>query len=486
MMKMISQGLNFEGSILVRRIQFMKMKKAVAMMAITALASTMVLGGCGGSGKGSRTKDGKANLSVFIYANDHESEVYKDMAKRFQKKNADKVADVDLQISTKDDYDTTLTGMMTAGKMPDVFYVGPEAVKEYVENGYIEDLEPLLKKEGITTDGLVAQETLNSYRCDGENTGSGDLYALPKDASAFAYAYNKELFDKAGLDYPNPDKPYTYEEFVDVCKKLTKDTDGDGEIDQWGCGTADPFMMYQYIWSNGASFLSDDDKTVTIDTPEFMDAIQKYVDLTLKYKVTPTVEQDSSLGVYQRWLAGQEAFYGCGTWDVAAFMDKETFPYDWNLCAYPTLSSGVSTTWLGTVGFCISANSKNKDEALKLISYLCTNEDGQKELSGITGGESIQLPNIKSLAQGEFVDDIKSGKMKFPSNVNVFFNYLDGTDNYAGRFMESTYTPNAEWLDLFFEGFTNVKNGSKTVKEYINDVQPKMQESLDKAWADAK
>jgi multiple sugar transport system substrate-binding protein len=328
----------------------------------------------------------------------------------------------------------------------------------------------------------VAQEALNSYRYDGEKTGSGDLYALPKDASVFAYAYNKDIFDEAGIPYPDPENPYTYEEFVDVCQKLTKDTDGDGEIDQWGCGMANAFMLQQYVWSNGASYLSDDYKTVNIDTPEFKEALQKYVDLTLKYKVTPTVEQDASLGVYQRWLAGQEAFYACGTWDVAAFMDKETFPFNWDLCAFPTLSTGKTMTWLGTVGFCVSENSKNKEEAAELISYLCTDEDGQKELSGITGGESIQLPNIKSLADGEFVDAINSGTLQFPSNVNVFFNYLNGTDKYEGRFQETTYTPNAEWNDIFLEGLDNVKNGSMTVDEYIEQVAPKMQESLDEAW----
>lgn len=464
----------------------MRLKKMAATLAVLTLGATTILSGCGKSSASGTTADGKANLSVFIYANDHESEVYKKMFSEYQKEHEDTIANIDVQITTQDEYDTTLTGMMTAGELPDIFYVGPESVKEYIDNGYIEDLQPILEAKGISTEGLVGQEALNSYRYDGKETGSGDLYALPKDASAFAYAYNKDLFDAAGLEYPDPENPYTYEEFVEVCKQLTKDTDGDGEIDQWGCGTADAFMMYQYVWSNGATFLSDDHKTVTIDTPEFKEAVQKYVDLTLKEEVTPTVEQDSSLGVYQRWLAGQEAFYACGTWDVAAFMDDETFPFNWDLCAYPTLSTGVSTTWLGTVGFCVSAKSENKEIATDIVSYLSTDEDGQKELSGITGSESIQLPNIATLAEGEFVEKIASGDMAFPSNVDVFFNYLSGNDKYEGRFMETTYTPNSEWMDLFYEGFANVKNGSMSVADYIAQVQPQMQASLDTAWKNAQ
>ena len=345
----------------------MKLKKLVSA-GLVAIMATSLLAGCGGSKDSSETADGKKNLSIFIFANDHESTVYKSMIDQYKKDHADTIGNIDVQITTQDEYSKTLTGMMTAGDLPDIFYVGPESVEQFVENGYIEDLQPILDEKGISTDGMLAQEALDSYRYDGDKTGSGDLYALPKDASVFAYAYNKDLFDEAGLDYPDPENPYTYDEFVEVCKKLTKDTDGDGEIDQWGCGFANAFMLQPFVWSNGASYLSDDHKTVTVDTPEFKEALQKYVDLTVDLGLTPTVEQDASLGVYQRWLAGQEAFYACGTWDVAAFMDDETFPFNWDLCAYPTLSTGKSMTWLGTVGFCVSAKSKNKEEATELVS----------------------------------------------------------------------------------------------------------------------
>ncbi len=461
-------------------------KKAVAMGLTGAMVASVAMTGCGSSSESGTTADGKKNLSVFMFANDHESVIYKDMIKKYQEEHSDEIGKIDVQITTQDEYSKTLTGMMTAGELPDIFYVGPESVKDFVDNGYIADLQPILDAQGVNTDEMVAANALNSYRYDGEKTGSGDLYALPKDASVFAYAYNKDLFDKEGIPYPDPEHPYTYDEFVEICKQFTKDTDGDGEIDQWGCGMANAFMLSPFIWSNGASFLSDDYKTVTVDTPEFKDALQKYMDLTTKYAVTPTVEQDASLGVYQRWLAGQEAFYACGTWDVAAFEDDETFPFNWDLCGWPTLSTGKSCTWLGTVGFCVSAKSKAQEEATSLVSYLCADEDGQKKLSGIDGGQSIQLPNIKSLADGQFRDAIADGSLPFPSNVDVFFNYLGGNGDYSGRFTDTTYTPNAEWNDIFLEGLDNVKNGSMSVDDYIAQVQPKMQESLDEAWADAE
>ena len=198
---------------------------------------------------------------------------------------------------------------------------------------------------------------------DGSEIGKGSLYAFPKDLSCFAFAYNQDLFDEAGLAYPDPEKPYTYDEFVEVCKALTKDKDGDGEVDQWGVACADQWGMTPFLYSNGVKFLNDDMTKVNVaNNPQLTEALTFYTDLT-KNGLTPSVEQDTALGGYQRWLDGQVAFYACGTWDVAAFMDDATFPYKWNLCGWPVGPSGDgrSHTWMGSVGYFVSATTEYPD-----------------------------------------------------------------------------------------------------------------------------
>ena len=192
----------------------MKLKKLVSA-GLVAVMATSLLAGCGGSKDSSETADGKKNLSIFIFANDHESTVYKSMIDQYKKDHADTIGNIDVQITTQDEYSKTLTGMMTAGDLPDIFYVGPESVEQFVENGYIEDLQPILDKKGISTDGMLAQEALDSYRYDGDKTGSGDLYALPKEYyekyGVRRYGFHgtshsfvsKRLAELAGLDYNN-------------------------------------------------------------------------------------------------------------------------------------------------------------------------------------------------------------------------------------------------------------------------------------------
>lgn len=106
-------------------------KKLLSMLLVAAMAAgTMV--GCGGSDSGS-----DSTVSIYVFGNDQEQEMYQKLFDKFEEENNCKV---EAQFSIKDDYNTTITGMMTAKNLPDVFYMGPENVSQYVDNGYVLDM----------------------------------------------------------------------------------------------------------------------------------------------------------------------------------------------------------------------------------------------------------------------------------------------------------------------------------------------------------
>ncbi len=424
--------------------------------------------------------NGEATLNVFLYMQEHEKEIYKGLVEEFVAEHKDEIKEVVFEVTTQDEYNTKMIANMTANDMPDVFYVGPAGVRSYVDNGYILPLDDYVSEDTISK---IWGTTQTIYRYDGTAVGQGSLYALPKDLSCFAFAYNRDLFDEAGIPYPDPEKPYTYDEFIEVCKQLTKDTDGDGEIDQWGVANANQFGMTPYLYSNGVKFLSDDMTKVNVaNNAALEEALTFYTNLTLD-GLTPTVDQDAALGGYQRWLDGQIGFYACGTWDVAAFMDKSTFPYNWDLTGWPVGPSGDgrSHTWMGSVGYCIDKNTQYPELCAALISKLSTDEDGQKAVSGITTGQSIQLPNISDLAYGEFMTACSEGKLPFPDSVRVLFGYFEGDEHYAAALQETDYTYNAEWFDPFWQGVANIQRGDITVADFLAQVEPEMQSALDNA-----
>ena len=75
--------------------------------------------------------------------------------------------------------------------------------------------------------------------------------------------------------------------------------------------------------------------------------------------------------------------------------------------------------------------------------------------------------------------------MSYPASANVMFDYLNGTDYARARMMETTYTPNTQWIDMFWEQLTDVKAGRRDLNEFITSIEPEMQAALDKAWANA-
>ena len=114
------------------------MKKKVISAILVAAMMTGCLTACGADG-GAK---GKQTVSIFVFGNDQEQAIYTDMFKAFEEANN---CTVEAQMCIKDDYNTTLTGMMTAKDLPDVFYMGPEAVSQYVANGYAMEITPVLE-----------------------------------------------------------------------------------------------------------------------------------------------------------------------------------------------------------------------------------------------------------------------------------------------------------------------------------------------------
>lgn len=103
------------------------MKKRFVSAAIVAAMLATSLTACGEHQiqqilvQNQKKKSGKDTVSIYVYGNDQEQEMYQELFEKFEEENN---CTVDAQFSIKDDYGTTITGMMTAKNLPDVFYMG--------------------------------------------------------------------------------------------------------------------------------------------------------------------------------------------------------------------------------------------------------------------------------------------------------------------------------------------------------------------------
>ena len=276
--------------------------------------------------------------------------------------------DIEVQIIRPADYWPKLMSMLAAGTPPDVFYMGFPEFVEYHKLGALLDLQPYVDATPDFNALDFFPGTLDAFR----DRETGHLYGIPKDWSTYVVYYNVEMFKQAGLPTPNELFGYgkwSWKEFLEVAKKLTKDTDGDGKIDVYGFAYNFPARWKLLPPAFGADWVKTPDKVV-VNTPEFAEAIQFLADLALVHHVMPGVTELAEMSAPD-WFANQKAaMFICGRWMTMKF---KTLPFKWDIAPVPYYRKMY--TWVDLVAYCVAKDSKNPDAAWKLVNFLTGPED---------------------------------------------------------------------------------------------------------------
>ncbi|WP_282946053.1 ABC transporter substrate-binding protein [Cellulomonas endometrii] len=435
--------------------------------AAVVLAGALALTACG-SGGGGGEDGGDDTLTFMFRGGADEKAAYQAAIDKFTE---DTGVEVEMTVTDVDQYATKLQAAVSGNKVPDVFYIEQANLQSYVASGVLMDITQQVEDAGVDLDNIWPYG-VDSYRFDGtlQGTPDGALYGLPKDVGPFAFGYNKTMLEANGIPLPDPDVPLTFEQFRDIAKQLTADTDGDGALDQWGTGLNVQWNLQSMVWSNGGDWTNEDRTEVTVDTPEFAEALQYFADLTLVDGVTPSASEAATLDTYQRWMAGEIGFFPVGPWDVSVYNDLD-FEYD--LIPWPAGSTGESATWVGSLGIGVSNTTSNPEAAVQLATYLSTDVDAQQTLVDA----NVQVPNLIDMAQ-----EWAAAPDAEPANRQEF---LDIVQDY-GRAMPASFTYGAQWYDELWVNIQPVLDGEKTAAEYLAEVQPTMQALLDESNTNAE
>ncbi|MFT4030007.1 MAG: sugar ABC transporter substrate-binding protein [Protaetiibacter sp.] len=431
----------------------MKRSTALAVVAVAALAMT----GCS-----AQTESGDHTITFMGWGSDEEIATFKTMIGQYEEKYPD--VTVDYITVPADDFATKLQTMIASKQTPDVFYLQPEKVMPYADVGLIADLSAYVDDNEVFDIDNVWANAINMYRYDGTTPGEGAVYGLPKDIGPFALAYNKDLFDAAGITAPTDDDPWTWDEYVEAAKTLTT---GEGADKVYGSGG---YSLESAVWSNGADWLNADHTEVTVTDPAFVEALQWMADLSLVEGVVPTPEEQSSMGDYDRFVSGKLGMMGIGPWNQGGLWTDASF--EWDLMPWPVSpNTGEEAIWYGGIGFAVSNASEYVDDASNLAAFLAFNEDAQR--TNIEKGQAI--PNLIDMAQNEYLTSDKP-----PANKAEFIRIIED----YGRRATQTYTYNSDWFTLFNANVASVWTGEQTAADYTASVQEEMQQLLDDGIAE--
>lgn len=269
------------------------------------------------------------------------------------------------------DYKTQMATKIASHNVPDVFYVDASYALEWADKGYLEPLDPYIQQSGFDT-----SQFFDGYLSVFKGS-DGKLYGLPKDGNTIAMAYNTDLVKTP---------PKTLDELVQAAQSLK----GQSGLKAPMCLNPGLDRGLAFIYAQGGSLLSADNKSEAIDQDASKAAVQWYMDL-FKNGLGMTAS-DMGDGWCGDALGKKHAaiIFEGGWLDPAMTSTYPDVKYQW--AQMPTGSSGQPVTISFTVSYAIGADAKNKDGAWALLSWL-VGADGMKVWT--QGG--VALPSRKDV-----------------------------------------------------------------------------------------
>ena len=319
-------------------------------------------------------------LRIGVYAgsswdvpNSRENKVLDTLIKKFEKTHPYVKVIYESGIPKKD-YADWLAEQVLKGEQPDLFMVPENDFSMLASAGALKSLDTLLTDDERTAFYPVAYKA-GQYQ--------GVSYALPVESNPIMMCVNKDLLEKEGISIP--ESGWTLADFYEICKKVTKDTNGDGVVDQYGITD---YTCKQALIAYGGHLT--DKSGINVDSPEMHQALafmSKLDMLSQHYKVTSHDFDEGRVAFYPMSLA-QYRTYKPYPYHVAKYSS-----FSWTCIPMPTANSKVMGTQVKTSLFGMSSNTKQEKLAWEFMLLLSQDKESQQTLFEKSQGTSV-LPSV--------------------------------------------------------------------------------------------
>ncbi|TBL70767.1 ABC transporter substrate-binding protein [Paenibacillus thalictri] len=357
-------------------------------------------------------------------------------------------------------FETIEVKLGSKSKDYDVFAVDGPLVANYTVKGYLEPLENY----------FPASEWKTKWIESSINAGSvnGKLMAAPMNTSTQVLFYNKDIFAQKGVTPPDFDiqKRWTWEQVVDAAKKLTYDTNGDGQNDVFGFSFDQISRAYQTLAlseSLGAKTIDEKGLKTTgfINSDKSVQAAKFYYDMFNTWKISPKISPDESKEYFK---SGKIAMFVGGTWNTVQFTDAKV---NYGIAPHPYFSGQNIVTPTGSWHLGINKYSEKKEAAAKFIRYLTVGEGAKIWFNG-----NHDLPSNVDILK--MIDTDKKFD-EFPNNV-----YRIATYEAQKTAVPRPLTPGyLDWETLYNKAFEDIKNGTDP-KKALDEAASQMDRQLKK------
>lgn len=406
---------------------------------LLTLALATLLAGCGGGRRGEEP----VQITLFTWTRPGELAVNQELCARFEAEHPN--IRVEIINEPGDRAMDKLQQMVAAANPPDVMSIHGAYFIPLAAKGALLDLDSIIERDQAFYLPDFYPQLVELCRHEGR------LYSLPRYTSVYVLFYNEDLFDSAGLGYP--DRTWTWDDYLAAARKLTVD-DPDPErrrfgtvIDFWGA------RIYPWIWASGGEILDAEGRHCLLDSPESQEALQFLVDLRHRWRVCPPTTMAERRQNIAMFVNGQVAMFQTGAWDIQQMQEAKALR--WNIAPLPKKQQHA--TLLGMENYAIAAGTKHPEQAWELFKFLL----GPKAQERMAR-EMEKQPSRQSVANGPYL------QQQADYDRRVFVDALE----YARQ------APNIpEWdrvshfiqeqLDLMWIGEVSVEDGTRRAAQQV-------------------
>ncbi|MDO5540694.1 MAG: extracellular solute-binding protein [Eubacteriales bacterium] len=304
----------------------------------------------------------------------------------------------------KEDYSEWCARKLLEGDLPDVFMVLDTDFGQYCSLGAMKDLDELIAEDGDFDESAYFSTALNI----GKN--SGHQYALPYEVVPTLLFVNKSLLAKENIEMPNQD--WTWDDMYEICKKVTRDTNGDGLLDQFG--------TYNYNWLNvvntsGAKVFSEDGSRVNFTSSEVYGALRftkQIYDLNQGQKVTQEDYNNGKVAFMPLTFAEYR------TYKTYPYKIKKYTTFQWDCTTFPAGINGGNTSEVDALLIGISDGTKHEKLAWEFLKQLTYEEEMQMDIFRYSQGVSV-LKNVTTSEEAAAIiqEDMDEGERVIDSSL---------------------------------------------------------------------
>ncbi|NRQ37162.1 sugar ABC transporter substrate-binding protein [Nonomuraea sp. NN258] len=349
----------------------MRIKSALAVAAVAVLATAC---GSGGGGGEKAAEPGKPVTIKFLSLAWQKESIAanKEIVDAWNKANPN--LQVTLVQGSWDNANDQLVTQFAGGTAPDVIHNDSPALSGFASDGYLLDLTDKLPAE-LKSD--IPQAAWDTVTFKGKSADG--IYGVPFLQESQVVIANKKLLDAAKVRVPTSDNPWTWDEFAEASKKMTKD--GTYGV-AWPMKSPVNKSLNMALNFGGTFFQTGADGKTTVKVgPEEREVLQRIHDQLYKDKsADPAALGQGTADPLPAFYDGKFALLPAGVYLRQQVAEQAPDGFEW--VTLPPLKGTTSEQGAVSQTLSIAQDSKYADESMKFISFFLNAENQAKLAKG--------------------------------------------------------------------------------------------------------